>query len=418
MTKAKKLTPTALDKAKPKAKRYILWDTSGLMVRVEPTGSINFYSRYQLHGQRRLLKHGTYPDLSLVDARKAHGAALAAVEAARKGEEDAKDPAVERDIRQAQAALGDTVSAFAEIYLELHAKPKKRSWRADKRILDRDVLPFIGSYKLKHLTRANVQAVLDPIEKRGSSNQAWQTLKVVRKMLNYAVERGALEANPVAGIRREVTYTAKQRALSDKELEGLFKALPELKMQGSVRDLLLFQLYTAVRPSEAREATWDEIDTNTSRWTIPEGRMKMKKEHLVPLTGPAVAVLDRMSVFGKSSYVFKGEKEDKPFNLQVLGHALRRQENLKILKRHGVKPFQPHDIRRTSATIMRRLGYGLVVDRVLAHVAKSVIDKHYDLHDYEAEKRAALEGLAQYLEAIDAKARGENVELVNFRGAA
>jgi integrase len=141
---------------------------------------------------------------------------------------------------------------------------------------------------------------------------------------------------------------------------------------------------------------------------------------LVQLSGrvPAQAlfnILERMTAFGKTGYVFKGEKEDKPFNLQVLGHALRREENQRILKKHGVKPFQPHDIRRTSATIMRRLGYGLVVDRVLAHVAKSVIDKHYDLHDYEAEKRAALDGLATYLLAIEAKSRGENVELLDSK---
>jgi integrase len=150
---------------------------------------------------------------------------------------------------------------------------------------------------------------------------------------------------------------------------------------------------------------WDEIDLNTHRWTIPKTRMKMKKEHLVPLTEPAIEVIGRTTAFGKSGYVFKGEKEGRPFNLQVLGHALRREENQKILKQHGVKPFQPHDIRRTAATIMRRLGYGLVVDRVLAHVPKSVTDKHYDVHDYEPEKRTALEGLAKSLQAIEAKAR-------------
>jgi integrase len=94
------------------------------------------------------------------------------------------------------------------------------------------------------------------------------------------------------------TYNAKQRALSDKELEGLFKALPELKMQGSVRELFLFQLYTAVRPSEAREAAWDEIDLKTQRWTIPEARMKMKKQHLVPLTAPACSTRSSFSEGG------------------------------------------------------------------------------------------------------------------------
>ena len=84
-------------------------------------------------------------------------------------------------------------------------------------------------------------------------------------MLNYAVSRGALAANPASGIEREATYTPKQRALSDKELEGLFRALPELRMQVPLRDLLLFQLLTAVRPSEARLAEPAEFDLEALR---------------------------------------------------------------------------------------------------------------------------------------------------------
>ena len=423
-TTAEHLTNTRLDQLKPRQQRYQKLDTSGLIVRVEPTGTITFYSLYRLHGQRRLLKHGEYgPNkMSLAQAREAHASALAQVADARGGKAKAKDPAAERDIRKAQAALGDTVKAFAELYIELYAKAEKRSWKTDKRILDRDVLPYLGSFKLKDVTRANVQAVLDRIDRRGSRNQAWQTLKIVRKMLNYAVSRGALEANPAAGIEREITYTAKQRALSDKELEGLFKALPELKMLLPLRELLLFQLLTAVRPSEAREADWKEVDLEARRWVIPEARMKMGKSHrmrhLVPLTAPADAILERMQALNPKGYVFAGEKPGRPFNLQALGHALRRKANQEILAAHGVKPFQPHDLRRTAATIMRRLKFGLVVDRVLAHLPKSITDKHYDMHDYQAEKGAALQGLADHLLVIEAKARGDNVESVNFVRAA
>jgi integrase len=406
MTASEQLTNARLDRLKPKAQRYEIRDKTGLIVRIEPTGTITFYTAYRLHKQRRLLKHGEYGQMSLLEARNAHAGALAQVAAARRGEEKAKDPAAERDIRRAQAALGDTVRAFADVYIELYAKQKKRSWKTDRRILDRDVLPYLGSFKLRDVTRANVQAVLDRIDRRGSRNQAWQTLKVVRKMLNYAVSRGALEANPAAVIEREVTYNAKQRALSDKELDGLFKALPELKMQLPLRDLMLFQLLTAVRPSEAREADWKEIDLETRRWIIPKERMKMEKEHLVPLTIPVVQVLERMKALGDRGYVFPGEKAKKPFNLQALGHALRRKANQEILKRHGVAPFQPHDIRRTAATIMRKLKFGLVVDRVLAHLPQSIADKHYDMHDYEKEKAEALQGLADHLAAIEARARG------------
>jgi hypothetical protein len=226
------LTNTRLDRLKPKTERYEIRDKSGLIVRVEPSRKITFYSLYMLHGKRRLLKHGEYSadGMSLAKARVAHARAIAQVQDARRG--DAVDPAAQRDVKKAEAKLGSTVSEFAHVYLELYATKKKRTWKTDERILKVDVLPYIGSFKLKDLSRANVQAVLDRIDGRGSQNQAWQTLKVVRKMLNYAVSRGALEVNPATLIKSEATYTAKQRALSDKELKGLFKGLPDLRLQG------------------------------------------------------------------------------------------------------------------------------------------------------------------------------------------
>jgi integrase len=339
-----------------------------------------------------------------VKAREAHAKVLAQVSDARNG--NAADPAAQRDVKKAEARLGNTVSDFAAIYLELYAKSKKRSWMTDQRILNKDVLPYVGSFKLKDLTQASIHAVLDRIDRRGAHNQAWQTLKVVRKMLNYAVSRGAIPTNPAARIEREATYNAKERALSDKELEGLLRALSELRIQGAVRDLLLFQLLTAVRPSEAREARWEEVDLEARRWLIPEKRMKMGKAHLVPLTAPVLENLKGREGFLHRGFIFPGERAGRPFNLQALGHALRRNTNKDILRDHGVAFFTAHDIRRTAATIMRRLGFGLVVDRVLAHAPRSVTDKHYDAHDYEPEKRAALEALAGYVVAIRAKASG------------
>ena len=405
------LKDSQLKALKPKKERYEVRDKTGLIVRVEPTGRIVFYSIYRLHQRRRVLKHGEYGHnrLSLVKAREAHAKVLAQVSDARSG--DAADPAAERDVKRAEARLGDTVSDFAGVYLELYAKTKKRSWTTDQRILDRDVLPYIGSFKLKDLTQASIRAVLDRIDRRGAHNQAWQTLKIVRKMLNYAVSRGAIPTNPAARIVREATYVAKERALSDKELEGLFRALPKLRMQDSVRNLLFFQLLTAVRLSEAREARWEEIDVESTRWLIPEQRMKMGKAHLVPLSEPVLEILKGMKGFGagtkrsgRAAFIFPGEKAGRPFNLQVLGHALRRKINKDVLRDHEVAFFTPHDIRRTAATIMRRLGFGLVVDRVLAHAPRSVTDRHYDVHDYEPEKRAALYALANHIVAIRAKA--------------
>ena len=123
------LTNTRLDGLKPKSKRYQIRDKTGLIARVEPSGTITFYSLYRLHGKRRLLKHGEYGPhrLSLAKAREAHARALAQVQDARRG--DAVDPAAHRDVKKAGAKLGDTVAAFAEL---ISSTPKKETNLADR----------------------------------------------------------------------------------------------------------------------------------------------------------------------------------------------------------------------------------------------------------------------------------------------
>ena len=303
------LKNTTLDRLKPEAKRYEIKDTSRLDRSRRAFWDDHLLFPLSVARQAALAEAWgirSTPHDPWLRLEKPMPRLSLRFSDARRG--DAVDPAAQRDVKKAGAKLGDTVSEFARLYLELYAKKKKRTWQTDQRILDVDVIPYIGSFKLTDLSRANVQAVLDRIDRRGAQNQAWQTLKVVRKMLNYAVSRGALAVNPAAGIEREATYTAKQRALSDKELEGLFQALPNIKMQGPLRDLLQFQLLTAVRPSEARMAQWTEIDLETLRWIIPGERMKNGQPHLVPLTSPVVEILKRMQ--GLGDYVFPGERPD------------------------------------------------------------------------------------------------------------
>jgi len=357
-----------------------LRDSSGLVVRVEPNGRTYFVSIYALRGKRRVVLHGDYPTTSLADARAAHAALLAAARAARRG--TAPDPAAK--------SKANTVRELATLYLDLHAKPHKRTWKADQRILNTDVLPHIGELPLTQLHRRDVQGVLDRIDRRGAHNQSWQTLKIVRRMLSWAVSRGELDINPATGIERQHRYTPRQRVLSDAELTKLLPWLRTIPYGlGGAAELSLF---TACRPGEARLLRWEHI--NGAEWLLPAELAKSGTSRVIPLSTQALAVLRRAPV--REGFVFPSHSG--AYSLSALGHVLRvHQEKLLEL---GVAPFTPHDLRRTAATLMRKLGFGLVVDRVLGHAPVSVLDRHYDVHDYLSEKRAALKALGKYLENL------------------
>ena len=137
------------------------------------------------------------------------------------------------------------------------------------RILNHDVLPIIGTFKLKDVTRVNVQALLDRCDRRGAHNMGWQVLKLTRRMLNVAVSRGVLEQNVAVGIeRRDPIHRQATRTV------GITSCMvcprdAGLVMADGLKDMLVFQLLTAVRPSEAREMVWPEIDFEQKVWSIP-----------------------------------------------------------------------------------------------------------------------------------------------------
>jgi integrase len=422
--------------AKPRPVRYEIHDSGGLYLRVEPSGAKSFYSRFMVLGKLRLVRLGTYADgrtgtgtdgplLTLADARAEHARLKAQAKAAREGQ--APDPAAARLTRKAEALAAPTVEEFVGEYIERYAKLRKRSWQEDRRILLADVVPLLGEIKLRDLTKRHVTRVLDRIADRGAHNAAWQALKIVRKMCAFAVARGVLDANPCTGIVPAATFGKKDRYLDDDELRALLHALPVTGWNEATKLCLLFQLLTLTRPSEAREATWQEFNLPARVWTIPKERAKNGRAHVVPLSAQALAVIEQARALDGGPYLFPGEpdptqpKARAPLSEQALGRALIRSTRegterapAGSLRAAGVGRFTPHDLRRTGATHLARLGHGLAVPKLLDHAERTVTREHYDLHSYLPEKRAALD---VWGERIDALRQGEAAEVIPLRAA-
>ncbi|MEW6119376.1 MAG: tyrosine-type recombinase/integrase [Pseudomonadota bacterium] len=430
------LTDAKLKGIKANGKTQWLHDNTGLYVKVSPAGSMSFCTRYTINGVRRWLYHGAYPAMSLADAQKAHiettgGAADCRIkqdpelDPAAKREAERKRRAEEKRQREQADLLSPTVASFVELYLTRYADKKKRSAPEDRRILEKDVVPVLGELKVKEVTRPNVVEVIDRIESREAFNQAWQTFRVMRRLFNFAIERGVIDANPCRGIKTTATYTPKNRVLGEVEIKRLldFMYSPACGWSDAVKLLVEFQLTTAVRPGEARLMQWSEIDARAATWVIPPERLKTwntKKNpqpHVVPLSARAVRLLERAKLLPTvaPAYVFPGIEKDKPLSEQAVGKAIARD----LVAGGGlhedgiVEPFTPHDLRRTAATHMAALGFGSVVPFVLGHTPQTVTGLHYDHHDYLAEKRRALDTWAQRLSGLKSGGAAMIVEITH-----
>jgi integrase len=375
----------------PRADRYDVRDelNPGFALRVFPNGSKSWVFIYHYQGRKRRMTLGRYPSLSLKDAHKAY-------RAAKKRLDDGVDPASESQVAKANECRAPTVGALVDDYLERWAKPNKRSWREDERILNKDVLPEWKWRKAKDITRRDITGLLDSVIDRGAGIQANRTLAVVRKMFNFGVQRGLLDHTPCLGVAAPAQENRRDRVLSKAEIRTFWHALDGARMAEGTRLALKLQLLTAQRIGETVRAAWDEFDLLGGAWTIPAKKAKNKCSHFVPLCSQAIAIVERARcLVVNSRWVFPSPRGDQPINETAIGHAVRRN-----LDTFGVGQFTPHDLRRTAASQMTAMGISrLVVSKILNHVERGVIAV-YDRHSYDLEKRQALEAWGRMLQTI------------------
>ena len=267
------------------------------MVRVLPSGRIEFAIRYRIRGKRRRLKLGEYPAVGLALARKRARKAQSAID-------NGEDPA--RDRQAAKAAPTDTVKALAADYLKKHARKFKQSADEDERLLDMDVLPKWGDRSVRELTRRDVRALIDRVVDRGAPVLANRVLALVRKMLNFAVDEDWIEANPAARVKKPTPEVSRERVLTDDEIRRLWRVLehfptteerpapgrkaakgekndPLCPVSPALAALLKVRLLTGQRGGELVRMKWADVDLDAGWWTIPATDTKNGEPHRVPL---------------------------------------------------------------------------------------------------------------------------------------
>lgn len=359
-------------------------DGNGLHIRVSPSGNKAWVLLYRLDGKLRRTTLGTYPTMSLAAARMKAAEIRLRIKA---GEDPYPEATANRN--------APMVAEFAQEYIERWAKPHKKTWTEDQRVLDKEFIPVIGKVKMTKLTRRDIVAALDKIRDRGAHVQANRALAVFRRMCRFAVERGLLEASPAVYIKA-TPEESRDRALSREELRLFFEAMSKESPWIGTRLALEVLVRTGQRSSEVLQMSPRQLDMERALWTIPGELVKNGRTQVVPLPDQVLALLKvALSTTASETAVFRSPRKDACLSKQALGKAMER-----ALKRHKIPHATPHDLRRTCATYLSELGVPrLVVSKILNHADGSV-DAIYDRHGYIPEKREAMEKWNNELDLI------------------
>lgn len=398
---AAKLTAKAVEKLRHEGPLHFRdikdGDTPGLYLRILKSGEKRWIARYKVAGKTRV---GIFTDANgNKDAEKiALGAARAWANAWNMLARDGRDPAAEERRKVAAERRLPTVRAFAAEYLERHAKPNKRSWREDERLLNHDVLPTLGDLRIDTVTRRDIVGTIDAIRDRGADIVANRVIAVVRRMFAFAIERGVVETSPFVGIRAARERT-RARVLTDDEIRRLWAATAPgaERIEPSTRMALRLLLLTGARASEVCAASWSEFRTDDAEWTIPALRTKNGIEHTVPLSAPALEIIAEAEAMRAGPWLLPAPGREGHVTPSGCIQALQQR----ILGDDVVV----HDLRRTVATGLQRLGIRLeVTESVLGHVggSRAGVVGIYQRHDWHEEKRMALDAWASHIERLAA----------------
>ena len=385
-----KLTDAKVKALKPKKARYVEWDNGwGFGVRVSTAGRKTFVFMYRYEGRPRMMSIGPYPKVTLSEARTK---AIQAKEEIAKG----NDPGASWIEKKLGDRKAPTVAVLVDEYLEKWSKPRKRTWREDERILNKDVLPVWGRKKAQSIKRRDVVLLLDGIVDRGSPSSANKAFQVVRKMFHFAVSRSILEFSPCVGVQNPSEIKTRDRILDENEIRKFWLNMGNVKMSKGTQLVLKLLLVTAQRRGETVSAKWDEMDLEKNWWLIPGSKTKNGVPHKVPLSPVAMEIIHEIKKNSVSSpWLFPGLSTNKHLTPEAVTHAIvLNQETFDIAH------FTVHDLRRTVASLMAGIGIPrLTISKVLNH-SEGGATKIYDRHTYDAEKRQALEAWSRKLESI------------------
>jgi len=349
----------------------------GLALRVSYGGAKTWVYFYRLFGKQKRLTLGRWPSMSLSAAREAWRDARKTID---KGESP----------QHQRPAAANTFAAVADEWLK-RDQAHNRSCALVQRIIERCALPVWAGRQIATIGRRDINDLIDGVVDRGAIIMARRLHAHLHRLFRWAVGRGIIETNPMAHLPKPGSEVSRDRVLTDAELAQVFKNTTKLRPPfGPIFQLLIL---TGARRGEITGLRWSEIKDDTI--IVGRERTKAGEVHSIPLSPQAVDIIKQLPRIGPSDFVFTLNGRNAVTDLS--GSKERLDDITKIPEWHT------HDLRRTAATGLQRLGINLqVIEAVLGHVggSRAGIVGVYQRHSFDAEKRTALEDWAREVERI------------------
>jgi integrase len=395
------LTLANITKAKPQAKPVRMFDGGGLYLEISPAGGKLWRFKYRFAGKEKRLSLGAWPDVSLTDARARHREARALL---------AATPSIDPGARQ-QAAKAAEKAPASVVTFKQQAQAWLAMWSVGKserhvgyvsRRLDADIYPAIGDLPIDQVASVDVVRTIKAIAERECHDLAKRAHQTISQVFRHAVAHGMAQRNPAADFRPgDVIATpsaANYARIDAKELPAFLKAVSITSMSVPTRCAIELLMHTFVRTSELIGARWDEIDRDAKQWRIPGARMKMKSEHIVPLSRQALAILDRLKAwqerYNQSEYLFPS---------QITGGKNPVMSNntiLKVIETAGFKhKMTGHGARGLASTILHEQQFDHQhIELQLAHQERNKVSASYNHALYLPQRVAMLQSWSDYLD--------------------
>ncbi len=395
------LNDRVLRTSKPRERLYKLADGGGLYVEVPPSGALRWRWKYRFGGKEKRLSFGVFPEVGLKAARELRDAARRQLAAG-------IDPGEARKAGKAAQAGAESFEAVAR---EWHARfaPTWVASHGDRimRRLEKDIFPWLGKRPIADIKAPELLAVLRRIESRGAQETAHRAMQNCGQLFRYAVATGRAERDPTGDLRGALPPTKEKHHASIREpkrIGELLRAIDGYEGSFVTKCALRLAPLVFVRPGELRRAEWSEFDLGKGEWRIPGERMKMREQHLVPLSRQAVVVLRELEPLTNRGieakpnaprYVFPGaQSRERPMSENAVLAALRRMGYAK-------DEMTGHGFRSMASTLLHEQGWNhQAIERQLAHAERNAVSAAYNFAEHLPERRKMMQAWADYLDAL------------------
>ena len=386
------LTNTAIRNAKPRLKRYRLFDSQGLYIEVAPNGGKWWRLKYRILGKEKRLSLGIYPEVSLKEARVKRDQARSLLA-------EGADPIEARKTQRIpdgtsfEAVAREWFGKFTPSWSEGHAN---RIFRR----LENDVFPWLGSRPIDQIDPPELLKVARRIESRGALETAHRAIRNCGQVFRYAVATGRASRDPTSDLKGALppVRVIHHSSITDpRVIGGLLRAIDGYEGSLLTRCALQLAPLVFVRPGELRHAEWSEFNLKESDWRIPARKMKGRQPHIVPLATQSVAILSELRpLTGSSRYVFPSVRSvTKPMSDNTLNAALRRLG-------YSNDEMTGHGFRSMASTILNEQGcwHPDAIERQLAHVERNNVRAAYNYAEHLEERKRMMQTWADYLDQL------------------